>query len=147
MRQALTPFFDIHKVLSPAHQHHRTLGVAFASSFNWHDRLFWSNLSLGWLFCEEGRFSDAHAHVEHAKSHMSDNTYNLTLAVELQAVVWYRERRLEEARSDDLRAADVYEKLGAAEAMAAFRKSTQRIQGELDGPVASGQSALNFELL
>jgi len=76
-----------------------------------------------------------------------DNTYKLTLAMELQAVVWYRERWLEETRSEALRAADVYEKLGAAEAMVACRKLAQRIQGELDNPVASGQTALNRELL
>jgi len=91
------------------------------------DRLFWSHLSLGWLFCEEGRFDDAHAHVEHAKSHTIDNTYNPTLAMELQAMIWYRERRLEEARSEALRATDVYEKLGAAEAIEACRKLAQRI--------------------
>jgi len=127
--------------------HHFEAALGIASSFNWHDRLFWSHLSLGWLFCEEGRFDNAHAHVEHAKSHAIDNTYNLTLAMELQAVVWYRERRLAEARSEALRAADVYEKLGAAEAMEACRKLAQRIQGELDNPVASGQTALNRELL
>ena len=111
---------------------HFEAALGIASSFNWHDRLFWSHLSLGWLFCEEGRFDDAHAHVEHAKSHTIDNTYNLTLTMELQAVVWYRERRLEEASSEALRAADVYEKLGATEAMEECRKLAQRIQGELD---------------
>jgi hypothetical protein len=34
--------------------------------------------------------------------------------MELQAWVWYNQHRLEEARSEALRAADIYEKLGAA---------------------------------
>jgi len=95
---------------------------------------------------EEGRFDDAHAHAEHAKSHTIDNAYNLTLAMELQVVIWYRERRLEEARSEALCAADVCEKLGAAEATEACGKLAQRIQEELDSPVASGRSVLNCEL-
>ena len=47
-------------------------------------------------------------------------------------MVWYRERRLEEARSAALRAADVCEELGSAEYMEACRRLAQQIQEELD---------------
>jgi tetratricopeptide (TPR) repeat protein len=90
----------------------RALGIA--SSFNWHDHLFWAHYALAELFLDEGRFDDAHAHVERAKSHAVNNAYYLGRAMELQARVWYKQHRLEEARSEALRAADVYEKLGAA---------------------------------
>ena len=66
--------------------------------------------------------------------------------MELQAVVWYRQQRLEEARTEALRAADVYEKLGAAKGTEACRILVQQIQKDLDSPVASGESAFNCEL-
>jgi hypothetical protein len=34
--------------------------------------------------------------------------------MELQAQIWYKQDRLEEARSEALRAIDIYQKLGAA---------------------------------
>jgi hypothetical protein len=44
----------------------------------------------------------------------SISAYYLGRTVELQAGVWYKQHRLEEARTEALRAADVYDKLGAA---------------------------------
>ena len=61
----------------------------------------------------KGGFDDAHARVERAKLHMFNSMYNLGLATELLAVVWFKKHRFEEARSEVLCAADVYEELGA----------------------------------
>ena len=80
-------------------------------------------------------------------SHTIDSTYHLGLAMELKAVVLYTQHRLKEARSDVLRVADVYEKLGIAEGTEACRTFVQQVQKGLDGPVASDQSPLNCELL
>jgi len=87
------------------------------------------------LFCSEGRFDDANAHAEHAKSHTVTNPLNLGFAMELQARVWYKEGRLEEARSEALRAVDAYEKLGATKDVEDCRTLLQK----LDTAIASGQ--------
>jgi tetratricopeptide (TPR) repeat protein len=65
--------------------YHFEAALGIASSFNWHDQLFWIHYSLAELFLDEGRFDDAHAHVERAKSHAVDNAYYLGRAMELQA--------------------------------------------------------------
>jgi hypothetical protein len=61
------------------------------------------------------RFDDAHAHIEQAKSHTVNNTYSWVARSLLQAQVWYRQQdRLEDAKSEALRALEIFEKLGAA---------------------------------
>ena len=94
--------------------HHYELALGIASPFNWHDVLFCLHYDLAWLFRDGGKFDDAHTHVERAKSHTANSAYRLGRAVELQAGVLYDQHRLEEARSEALRAADIYERLGVA---------------------------------
>ena len=55
----------------------------------------------------------------------------------LQASVWYEQRRLEEARSEALRAVDVYEKLRAASDLKSCRVLLRDIQERLYVPVSS----------
>ena len=93
---------------------HFETALGMASSSNWHGQLFWNHYSLAQLFFDEGRFGDAHAHVERAKSQVINDPYLSGRAMELEARFWYRESRPEEARSEALRAADIYEKIGAA---------------------------------
>jgi len=109
---------------------HFEVALGIASSFNWHDHLFWIHCSLAELFLDEDRFNDAHAHVEQAKSHAVNDTYKLGRAMQLQATVWYKQRRLAEARSEASHAADVYEKLGAAQDLKSCRVLLQRIEEE-----------------
>jgi tetratricopeptide (TPR) repeat protein len=123
--------------------HHSEVALGIASTFNWHDDLFWVHYKLAGLFRDEGRFDDANDHIERAKSHTVNSAYNLGRAMEEQARVWYRQRRLEEARSEALRAPDIYAKLGAAKDVERCQKFAQRIQDELNTAVASGQSGLN----
>jgi tetratricopeptide (TPR) repeat protein len=126
--------------------HHFELAIEIASPFSWHDVLFWIHYSLGELFCDEGRFDDAQAHIEHAKSHTVDSAYHLGRVTELQAHVWYRQHRLEEAKSETLRAADVFKKLGAAKGVEDCRWLLRDIEKELSTAVASGQSDSDCEL-
>jgi len=95
--------------------HHFEAALGVASSFDWPKELFWAHWCLATLLLDEGRFDDAHAHLERAKPYTFDSTYDLGKTIELQAMVWYEQERFEEARSEALRAADVYEKLGYAE--------------------------------
>jgi len=93
--------------------HHNEVAIGIASPFNWHDQIFWAHHNLARLFYNQGRFDDAQTHIEHAKSHAVNNTYYLGCAMEQQAWIWYKQDGLEEARSEALRAVDLYEKLGA----------------------------------
>ena len=93
--------------------HHLETALGIASLFNWHSELFWTHYNLTQLFSGQGRFEDAHTHIEHAKSHAVNDTYKLARATQLHANLLYRQRRPDEAKSGVLRAIDMYEKLGA----------------------------------
>jgi len=74
---------------------HFEIALEIASPFDWHDLLFWIHYELAGLFRGEGRFDDANAHIERAKSHTVDSAYNLGHAMELKARVWYHQSRRE----------------------------------------------------
>ena len=99
------------------------------------------------LFRNEGRLDDAQAHIEHTKSHTTNSAYLLGLAVEEQACIWYEQHRFEEAKSEALRAADIYEKLGTMKDLERCREHLQHIKKELNSPVASGQPEIDCEFL
>ena len=118
--------------------HHIEAAIRIASSFNWHDELFWSHYGLADLFYDGEKFDDAQTHIEHAKSYTNNNIYCLGYATEEQAWIWYQQDRPDEARSEALRAADIYENLGAANDLENCRNLLQYIEEELNTPVASG---------
>jgi len=103
---------------------HFEMALGIASTFNWHDHSFWNHYCLANLLFDQGRFSDAHGHIKHAKSLMANNTYHLGRVTELQAWFWYRLQKLEEARSEVLHAINLYEKTGAT-------MDIERCRGEL----------------
>jgi len=111
--------------------HHFEVALEIASPFDWDDSLFWLNYELAALFRRGGRFDDAHAHIERAKSHTANSAYNLGRAIELQAWVWCDQHRLEEAKSEILHAVDVYENLGAAKDAECCRKLLRGIENSL----------------
>jgi hypothetical protein len=90
------------------------------------------------LFLKEDRFDDGHTHVERAMPYTVNNTFNLGTAMMVRALLWKRQHRLEEARSEFLRAADVFEKLGSSRGKEICGELLQDIQEELNNPVASG---------
>ena len=92
---------------------HLNIALGIASSFNWDDQLFWINYELAGVFFYEGRFDEAHTHIERAKSYAANDTYSLSRAVGRQAWLWYRQKRYEEARSAASHSADIFERLGA----------------------------------
>ena len=108
--------------------HHFEVVLRIASSFDWDDILFWAHYSLAELFRIEGRFDDAQAHIEHAKSYTAHSVYLLGYAKEEQAWVWYDQDRLEDAKSEALRAADIYDKLGAVKDVEYCRMLLQDIE-------------------
>jgi tetratricopeptide (TPR) repeat protein len=116
---------------------HFELALGIASAFDWHDLLFWVHYNLAGLFRNGDKFDDAQAHIEHAKSHAANDTYFLSLTMEEQAWVWYKQHRPEDAKSEALCAADFYEKVGAAIDLEECRKLLRRIEEELNSQVAS----------
>jgi tetratricopeptide (TPR) repeat protein len=121
---------------------HYELAIEIASPFGWHDALFWTHYKLAELFRDQARFDDAHAHIKRAKPHTVDSAYLLGRAVELQAEVWYDQQRLEEAKSEALLAAQVYNKIGAVKDVEQCNKLLRKIEKKLSTPVAPGQSDL-----
>jgi len=97
--------------------HHFEVVLGIASPFNWLNQQFCVHFSLAVLFSKEGRFDDAHAHIERAKSNAinSHDTYLLGRAMFMHAWIWHRQRRFEEAKSEALRAVDAFAKVGAVD--------------------------------
>lgn len=93
--------------------HHLEEAIRIASSLNWHHQLLWVHYAMAGLFSHEGRFDDARVHLKCAKSHAVDHADGLGPVMLMQAWVWFKEWRFEEARSEALGAAEVFEKLGA----------------------------------
>ena len=111
---------------------HFETALEIASSSNRHTHLFWNNYSLAELFLGEKRFDDAHVHISRAKSYAINAPHLLGHARELEAVIWYKEHRLEEAKSEALRAADTFETLGATKQVEVCRKLLQRIENGVE---------------
>ena len=121
--------------------------LAIASNFNWDHELFWIHYSLASLFFGEGKFDDALTHIEQAKSHAVERPYCLGRAMIMQVRIWYRQRRLEDAGLEALRAFEIFEKLGAEDVEDA-RELIQKIErATRRWPCASGEPGPSGELL
>ena len=108
------------------------------SSFNWHGELFWIHCSLAESFFGEGRFDDAHTHIERAKLPVINDGYRLGRVMQLQAQFWCGERKFVEAKSETLRAMDAYETVGATKDVEDCRDILRYIEGEMEHLVVSG---------
>jgi len=111
-----------HRLLASVYRvtHQREKAIAnyqaaldIVAPFGWQHELFWTHLDLALLFLDEARFDDAQSHIQQTKSHAADNQYFLGRATDLQADLWNRQKRYGEAKSETLRAIDIYERIGA----------------------------------
>ena len=93
---------------------HFETALRIASPSNWQDILFWIHYDLSLLFLTEDELGGANTHIEQAKSHAADDTYLMGHAMNNQARIWHLQSKEEDARSEALRALEIYEKLGAA---------------------------------
>ena len=118
---------------------HYETALVIASPFDWHDEQSRIHYSLAWLFSNQHRFDDAHAHVEHAKSHAVNNPYHLGRAMGLRARILYEERKFKEAQSEALCAADVFEKFGATQDLEDCRELLRDIEAGVGGLATSGE--------
>jgi tetratricopeptide (TPR) repeat protein len=112
--------------------HHFETAIGIGIRFNWRDELFWNHYSLAELFRDEDEFDDANAHIEQAKSQAVDDAYKMGRAMQIQAEVWYYQHRLDEAKSEALRALEIYEKLGAAQSAGNCRGILRKIEQAIE---------------
>ena len=128
---------------------HFESALRIASSFNWREQLFWILWSLAHLFAGQGRFNDAHTHIENAKSHAIHDPYLLGRAMRLQARFWHNQKRFDEAKSEAESAADIFEKLGAGKDVQACGELLQDIEMKVEKPATAGEwdSDGGFQLL
>jgi len=135
------PVCQCHRILGNIHRakgmiekaiRHYETALGIASSFNWHSELFWIHYNLAQLFYGQGRFEDAHAHIEHAKSHAVNDAYKLARATHLHADLLYGQGRPEEAKSKVLHAIDMFERLGAARELEVARMLLRPIEEAME---------------
>ena len=105
--------------------------LRIASTFNWHDQLFLNYYALAELFFGENKFNDAHAHIERAKPHAVNDGYLVGRTMELRARILHKEDKLEEAKSEALRAIDTFASLGATNELEVSRKLLQDIEEKM----------------
>ena len=94
--------------------HHFETALRIASAFQWQGQLHWINYSLAELSLKENKFDDANTYIEQAKTYAGDNEYYLGRSTEIQAIIWNRQGRFEDATSEALGALTIYDKLGAS---------------------------------
>jgi len=114
---------------------HYEAALRIASSFNWHDPLYRIHSSLSGLSFEQGRLDDAQAHIERSKLHAVDNPHTLGCAMANQASFLRGQHRLEEARSEALRAVDLFERIGSTNWVGICREFLLDIEEEMKSPV------------
>ena len=130
--------------------HHFGVALGIATSLNVPHDIFWIHLSLADMFSDEGRFNDAHTHIERAKSYAVNDAYPLARASWLQAWCWKEQCMFEDAKVEASRALGVFEKFGATDDAEGVRGLLREIDGILEekgDPVASDEVGGNGELL
>jgi len=125
---------------------HLETAIGIASPPNWPNELFWCYFALVEVFSDNGRFDDAHINIEHTKSHVVSNPYHLGRVTSLHAVVLRVQGRLEEARSEALRAAEVFEAAGAVRDLGKSRALLRDIEKEMNNLVATRKTGSDGEL-
>jgi len=126
--------------------HHFEVALGIVSSLGEASRAFWIHFHLAKLFSREGRFDDAHTHVEQAKSHAVHNTYLLARASLLQARFWYRQCMFEEAKYEASRVLSVFEKLGVTSGVERARKLLGQIDRNARGNCLATPDELDDDL-
>ena len=119
--------------------HHLEVALAIASSFDWHSLMSEIHSLLAVLSLGQGRLDSAHVHAECAKLHAVNDPYYLSKTTMLRARVLWEQGKLEEAKSEALRAAKIFEKLGSSWGTNVCGKILEAIQKRQDELAASGQ--------
>ena len=136
-----------HRILGDAYRrkgekvkaiYHFETVLRIASPLGLHNQLFNAHYRLAGLFLNEGEFDNAQVHIDKTKLHAIGDTYRIGWAMELQARIWFRRHRLEDARSEVLRAQEVYEKFGLSKDFECAGTLLQEIELEISSRSTSG---------
>ena len=100
---------------------HAETALEIATRFDWEDQIFWAHLSLANLYFGEEKYDVAIAHAERAKSHAISNASGMAQAINVQAISYYRQGKLERSKFEALRAVEIFERLGAKEHLESCR--------------------------
>ena len=122
---------------------HLETALRIASPFDWQEALFWVHYALATLLSDEDEFSSANTHIGQAKSHAIDDAYNLGRAMGMQAWIWYRQHRLEDARSEVLHALEVYKRLGETQDVRLCRELLGIIEREIESSISNTDGELS----
>ena len=119
--------------------HHFNIALRIASASNWHDQLFCIHYHLAKLFRNEEDFDSAQTHIEQAKFYSVEDAYQFGLATEMQAGIWYRQGKFENAASEALRASEIYEKLGLTREVGDCRELIRKSKQAAESQDSSGE--------
>ena len=89
------------------------------------------HLFLAQLYTKEGKFNDAHAHVEHARLHAGNNMLLLGRVIVENVRSLCRQNRFGEGKSEALSALAVFKKIGAADYVEEARELLDEIEKRL----------------
>ena len=109
---------------------HYETALVIASQSNLYDQKFWVHHCIARVFCDQDQLDDAQTHITQAKQCIVNNKYLHGRAAEVQAQIWYQQGRIEDARSEALRATEVLSELGAVGDMERCRDFLRRIPSE-----------------
>ena len=120
--------------------HHFKMVLDFESRFGCDDHSLPAHYFLALLYYEEDKFNNTLTHIEQAKLYAANKVHGIGLGVMLQALVYYRQLKLEEATFEALCAVDIFEKLGdqaSAERCRALLQGIEEAAKNQDTPVVS----------
>jgi tetratricopeptide (TPR) repeat protein len=127
---------------------HLKTALGIASSFNSRDKEISVLFCLVMLLFDEDRFDDTQIYLERLKPYLVNHQRGLGTVMLTQASIWHRQGRIEDAKSEALRATIMLEKSGAsADELRGCREFLQEIEEELNNPVTSNESDDDGELI
>ncbi|KAF9781675.1 hypothetical protein BJ322DRAFT_238068 [Thelephora terrestris] len=112
--------------------HHFEVALGIASRFEWHNRIFWIHYALAKLCYKEYELDEAQVHIAQAKLHAVDDKFCLGRAMEIQARIWLKQGRIEDARPEALGAKEIFEKFWAAGDLERVGNVIQRIERAME---------------
>lgn len=83
------------------------------------------------------KYDDAHLHLKRATTQAIGDPHRLGRATELDARFWYSQHEFEKAKSEALRAANLYENIGATKDVEDCRAILSKIEAAIDKPAVS----------
>ena len=127
------------------YRYETALGIA--SRFNWNTQLSRIYRAMAKLFRSEGRFNDAHTHIEQAKSHLKNDPYQLGRAAIEQARIYYQQQRLENATSEVLYALEIFKRVSALHNVESCKDLLWEIEQETKSRATCGEPGFISEIL